>query len=182
MKRFRYGICLAFLLALFPLKGAAQQLGTVIVAACGTAPAGFTAGVILIDRNGLLCTSGTGSGTVTQGTSPWVVASNATSAARTARGTTITTGGTSQTLVAANASRKGFTIQNPCSLTTQGIAAAESLFINFTSAATVNTSANAVELTPCASYSEGLNGGAVTQEAITGVSATTGHIVYIKEF
>lgn len=111
-----------------------------------------------------------------------LLVSNLIAASRTARGTTITAGGTSQTLMASNGSRKGFTIQNPCSATTQGIVTVESLFINFTSAATVNTSANVAELPPCSSYSEGLNGGVVTQETITIIGATTSHIIYAKEF
>lgn len=100
----------------------------------------------------------------------------------TARGGAITLGGTSQTLMAANASRVAFTIQNPCSATEQGIATAEDLFINITSAATVSTNANLAVLPPCSSFSWGLNGGTISQAAITVNAASTSHIWYAKEF
>lgn len=164
------GLALAF----FSYPSLAQNNTARVVTTCGTVSPFPTAGqpaYLTVDVNGKLCDTGTSSNSLPAYNAP-----------RTARGTTITAGGTSQTLMAANSSRKGFEIQNPCSSTTQNIPAAESLFINFTSAATVNTSANGVELAPCASYSEGLNGGAVSQEAITVIGATTGHIIYAKEF
>lgn len=104
------------------------------------------------------------------------------SVSATARGSAIVTGGTAQTLVAANTSRKAIVIENPCSSTTQGIATAESIFINFTSAASVSSSANAAEIAPCSQYALGLNGGVVTPELISIIAATTGHIIYAKEF
>lgn len=100
----------------------------------------------------------------------------------TARGGAITTGGTSQTLMAANAARKAFTIQNPCTAAEQGIATAENLYINITSAATVSTNVNLAVLAPCAEYSMGFSGGGVSQAAITVIGATTAHIWYAKEF
>lgn len=103
-------------------------------------------------------------------------------ATATARGLAITTGGTSQTLIAANASRKAFTIQNPCSASEQGIATAEDLAINLTSASTLTTSANLAVLAPCASFSMGITAGLVSTELVTGIAATTSHVVYIKEF
>lgn len=100
----------------------------------------------------------------------------------TARGGSITLGGTSQTLLAANASRKAFTVQNPCLATEQGIATAENLYINITSAATVSTNANLAVLPPCSAFSIGITAGVLTQEAVTVISATTSHIFYAKEF
>lgn len=103
-------------------------------------------------------------------------------ASATARGGSITTGGTSQTLMAANTSRKGFIVQNPCSATEQGIAAAENLYINLTSAATVSTNANLAVLPPCSSFSMGITAGVVSTELVTVIAATTGHIWLAKEF
>lgn len=100
----------------------------------------------------------------------------------TARGITLTTGGTDQTIAAANASRKGLVIQNPCSLTTQGIAAAESVFVNINAAATVTGNGNFAELGPCQSVTLTITPGQVDQEAVHVNAATTGHVIYAKEF
>lgn len=93
------------------------------------------------------------------------------------RSGSISTGGTAQTLAAINTSRKRIIIENPCSLTSQGIAAAESLFINFTSAAAANSTS--VELAPCGSYDSG--SGPVTGELISVLGATTAHKWIAKE-
>lgn len=100
----------------------------------------------------------------------------------TARGTTITVGGTSQTLAAANPLRRSLVIQNPCSAASQGIAAAENIVINLTSAATINGSGNFAELPPCYSMTLRVADGVINQELITVNAATTGHIIYAKEF
>lgn len=94
------------------------------------------------------------------------------------RGGSITTGGTSQTLAAANTARRRIVIQNPCTTTGQNIAAAESVFINFTSAASA-TAGTSFELAPCGSYDSGT--GPVTTELITVVGATTSHKFVAKE-
>lgn len=90
----------------------------------------------------------------------------------------VATGGTSQTLTIINASRKRIVIENPCSITTQNIAATENLFLNFTSAAST-TSGSSIELLPCGSYDSGP--GPVTTELITVNAATTGHQYTAKE-
>lgn len=91
---------------------------------------------------------------------------------------TISVGGTSQQLAAANASRRRLIIQNPCSSTTQGIATAESLFINFVSvAAATGTS---FELTACGSFDMG--SGPSSGEIVNVIAATTGHKYIAKEW
>ena len=99
-------------------------------------------------------------------------------AAGTNRGGTITAGGTSQTLAAANANRRRLLIENPCSATTQGIGAAEPLFINFTSAASVSNG-QSIELAPCGSY-DSASGPAPT-ELISVNATTTSHQYMARE-
>lgn len=94
------------------------------------------------------------------------------------RSSTIATGGTSQTLAAVNATRKQLIIQNPCTAAEQGIATAEDLAINFTSAASVTGGASII-LAPCGSYDSGI--GPVTTELVTVVAATTAHKFIAKE-
>lgn len=94
------------------------------------------------------------------------------------RGGSITLGGTSQTAVTANTSRRRLVVQNACTATGEGIAAAESIFINFTSAASA-TAGTSIELVPCGSYDSGA--GPVTTELVTIVSATTSHKYIAKE-
>lgn len=89
----------------------------------------------------------------------------------------MTAGGTSQTLAAVNASRRRLIIQNPCTAAGQGVTA-ESLYINFTSAAAVD-GGTSVELAPCGSFDS--NAGPVSTEAITVNAATTGHKWIAKE-
>lgn len=94
------------------------------------------------------------------------------------RSGSISVGGTSQTLAASNANRKRIVIQNPCTATSQGIATAENLFLNFTSAATT-AGGNSIELQACGSYDSGL--GPVTTEQINVIAATTNHKYVAKE-
>jgi hypothetical protein len=95
------------------------------------------------------------------------------------RSTTITVGGTSQQLAPINANRKRIYVENPATAAGQGgIAAAESLFINFTTAAGVNNGTS-VELLPGGIFDSG--SGPVTTEAITVNAATTGHAFIAKE-
>lgn len=100
----------------------------------------------------------------------------------TSRGITLTTGGTDQTIAAANATRKVLVIQNPCVAVSQGIAAAESVFVNIGAAASLTSNANFAELPACASVTLMVGPGLVDQEAIHVNAATTGHIIYAKEF
>lgn len=100
----------------------------------------------------------------------------------TARGISLTTGGVDQTIAAASATRKALVIQNPCSATSQGIAAAENVFVNINAAATVSTNVNFAELAPCQSVTLMISPGYVDQEAIHVIAATTGHVIYAKEF
>lgn len=90
----------------------------------------------------------------------------------------ITVGGTSQTLAAINAARKRILVTNPCTATSQNIATAESLFINFTSAASP-TAGGSIELSPCGSYDSGSS--VVTTELIAVNAATTAHKWTAKE-
>ncbi len=94
------------------------------------------------------------------------------------RSIALTTGGTSQQIAAANNARKRIIIMNPCTLTSQGIAVAENIFVNFTTAASA-TAGNSFELQPCGSYDSGQ--GPVTTEAVNVVAATTGHLIVSKE-
>lgn len=93
------------------------------------------------------------------------------------RSGSITLGGTAQTLAAINTARKRILIENPCTATSQGIATAESLFINFTSAAAANSTS--IELTSCGSYDSGP--GPVTTELISVIAPTTAHKWVAKE-
>lgn len=80
-------------------------------------------------------------------------------------------GGTSQTLNAVNAARAKLIIQNPVSATEQGIATAENLYINFTSAAGATN--GSIILIPGQMFT--LSGTLITGELITVNAATTGH-------
>ena len=90
----------------------------------------------------------------------------------------IAAGGTAQTLAAVNAARKRIFIQNPSTIAGQNIAALERLFINFTTAAGVDTGAS-IELQPGQSFDTGAGG--VTSELISVNAATTGHRWIAKE-
>ena len=94
------------------------------------------------------------------------------------RSGSITTGGTSQQLAAINANRKRIIIENPASATGQNIATAESLFINFTTAAGVNNGTS-IELIPGGTFDSG--SGPVSTQAITVNAATIGHVYIAKE-
>ena len=94
------------------------------------------------------------------------------------RSGSITTGGTSQTLMSSNNQRRRFIVCNPATPTGQNITPAESIFINFTSAAGVNNG-TALEILPGSWYDSGI--GIVTPEAITINAATTGHVFIAKE-
>jgi archaellin len=93
------------------------------------------------------------------------------------RSGSITTGGTAQTLAAVNASRRYLLVQNPLSATTQGIATAESLFINFTTTAVAGEPS--IELAPGDIFV--MEGSAVSTELVSVIAATTGHKWTAKE-
>lgn len=95
------------------------------------------------------------------------------------RSTFVVTGGTSQTLAPANPTRRRIFIENPCSLTTQGIAGAETLFINFGVAASA-TAGTSIEIATCGSYDSGP--GLAPQEAINVTALTTNHKFTAKEW
>lgn len=95
------------------------------------------------------------------------------------RGGTVTTGGTSQTLMSANPNRVRVMIENPCSITSQGIAATENLFINFEGVAASTSNGKSIELQPCGSWDSGA--GPVSSGAMTINAATTGHQFLAKE-
>lgn len=94
------------------------------------------------------------------------------------RSSAVVLGGTSQTLMAADATRTRFIIENPVTAVGQGIAAAESLYINFTSAAGVNDGTS-FEVSPGGSFDSGA--GPVSTEKITVNAATTNHRYIAKE-
>lgn len=85
--------------------------------------------------------------------------------------------GIAQTLMAANASRKSFFIQNPSTAKGQGIAAAESMFINYTSAAEVEDGVS-IEVLPGDSVPIGP---VVSTELISVEATTLGHRYIARE-
>lgn len=87
------------------------------------------------------------------------------------RSGTVATGGTSQTLAVANSTRMRLIIENPCAQT-------ESLFFNFTTAASTSAGSS-IELAPCGSYDSA--GAPVSTEAITVTAATSAHPFIAKE-
>ena len=121
-----------------------------------------------IDSNGNLNVTGTVSGAGYSGTF-------------TDDSGTIATGGASQTLAAANANRKYLVISNPPDAASQGIATAEKICVNFTSAASL-TSAGSFCLGPGVTWVMGGPGGFVSTELVTVIGATTGHIYTAKEY
>lgn len=121
-----------------------------------------------VDANGNLAVTGTVSNTGVSGTmTDW--------------SSTITLGGSSQTLAAANATRKYLMISNPPDAASQGIATAEKLCVNFTSAASL-TAAGSVCLNPGVTMVMSAVGGFVSTELVTVIGATTGHIYTAKEY
>jgi hypothetical protein len=89
--------------------------------------------------------------------------------ALTNRSGTISVGGTSEVLAAANATRSYLLIQNPSTAAGQGIATAESLYINFGAAAGIDDGTS-FELTPGGSLE--LQGPFISSDSIN-VNATT---------
>lgn len=92
------------------------------------------------------------------------------SGAFTDRSGSIAAGGTSQLLAAANANRKRLIVQNPSD-------SPESIFINFTAAATVT--GNSLEILAGEMYDTA--GGPITTEAVNVIAATTGTKFTAKE-
>jgi hypothetical protein len=97
------------------------------------------------------------------------------------RSGSVTTGGTSQQAAAANGSRKRLIILNPSDPTGQNIATIESLFVNFGTAAALNTggAGASLEIPPGASLD--LNNGTIVSSAVNVTAATTGHYFIVKE-
>lgn len=93
------------------------------------------------------------------------------------RSGSIASGGVSQTLAVANTSRRRLFIMNPATATSQNIATAESLFVNFGTAAALNSTS--MEITPGGSYDS--EAGPVTTQSITVISTTAGHLFVAKE-
>jgi len=117
---------------------------------------------------------------VTQGASPWVTQRQNARIIGTDRGGTITVGGTSKTLAAVNLARNALVIANPSTAAAQGIATAESLFVNLTAAATL-TGANFAEIVPGGRLSLGIEG-VVDTSLVTIIGATTAHRYYAMEW
>lgn len=80
-------------------------------------------------------------------------------------------------LMAANGSRNYLLIQNPSTAALQGIAVAESAFIDLSGAASVG--GNSIEIQPGGSFT--MEGTAVSTQAVSVISATTNHRVIAKE-
>lgn len=94
------------------------------------------------------------------------------------RSSTITVGGTSQQLAASNSSRRRIIIMNPSDAAGQGIAVAESLYINFGAAAGINNG-TAIELNPGSWWDSGI--GPAPTDQINVNAATAGHVYIAKE-
>ena len=148
----------------------AQVAQSLVTQTCGALPTGLSFPV------------GQGRAQVEDSNGNGCSASTAIAVTATSRGITLTLGGTSQQIMAVNAGRHGFLIQNPCTATEQGIATAENAYVNFTAAAATNTNVNTAVLSPCSSFSMGIDGPYIDTEAINVNAATTGHIIYAKEF
>lgn len=95
------------------------------------------------------------------------------------RGGAMIAGGASQPLAPANALRKSIYIENPGTAAGQGIAAAESLYINFTAAAGVDNGTS-FEIFP-GGYWPPSSYNTVTTEQINVNAATIGHRYIAKE-
>lgn len=175
MKRCFLALCGAFFL-FAGLPAYAQGIISIRpVAACGsTSPfpafvaAGNGYGFLLQDLNGNLCTSGSSSGGTT--TAPTFVAPSI--GAATDRSGSITTGGTAQQITGPNTARKRLIVQNPCSATTQNIAATENLYVRYTTG-NASASGGSFELLPCSTFDTGP--GPVASAAVTVFAATTAH-------
>lgn len=83
----------------------------------------------------------------------------------------IATGGTDQTQLAAASYRTNVWVENYCSATTENIAAAESLWVNFGAAAAVGVG---FEIAPCGSVTF-TNNNYPTTQALHLFAATTAH-------
>lgn len=128
----------AFMLPWSAMPAMAQAENGIVVATCGTST--YIVGTtrpITLDATGRICfVTGGGGGAVA-----------ATPAAFTGL-YAITTGGTPQQLAAANEVSNDCVIQNPTTATQQNIGAAESLFVNFVTAATLLSGGTTIELAP----------------------------------
>lgn len=141
-----------------------------LVTNCHPSPA-YASGTYVplsVDLDGNTCQSGAGTVTLTTVTS-------------TSRGGSIATGGTSQTLMLANAGRHGCFIQNPLSAADEGIATAETIYLNFASTAAAPASTS-IGLAPGQSFVCDVTAGFVEAEQINVVGATTGHLYVAFEF
>lgn len=92
----------------------------------------------------------------------------------------LTLGGTAQNAIASNAARKACTIQNPLTSTDQGIATAESLYVNFGGAAAAASTSFVV--LPGQSISCAPSGNTVITAAVSVVAATTAHKIIVVEY
>lgn len=90
----------------------------------------------------------------------------------TPRSGSITVGATSQQLMAANPKRKYFIIENPSTLTGQGIAGAELLFISFGAASAGINNGTAIEIGLGGVYEQTAF---ISTDAIQVNATTTGH-------
>ena len=139
-----------------------------VVSACGTPGRTYTAGtpgVITLDTNGNLCFSGGGGGGAI------IVVPPASTPAAFSGAYTIAAGTTAQQLEAASGITNSCSIVNPSTSTEQGIATAESLFVNFVTTATLLSGGTTIELLP----GTGIGCPPRMTTAISVNATTTGH-------
>lgn len=137
-----------------------------VVSACGTPGRTYTAGtpgVITMDTNGNICFDSGGGAIIVN--PPSVTPAAFTGAY------SITLGATAQQLAAPAEISNNCVVQNPSTAAAQGIGAAESLFVNFVTTATLLSGGTTIELLP--GVAVGCPG--KTLLAISVNATTTGH-------
>lgn len=99
--------------------------------------------------------------------------------ALTDRSGTLTLGASSQVIMPANATRKAFNIYNPSTAALQAIAVAESIFIKFGAAATID--GKSYEILPGGSFDSATFGNFVSNQTINLIATTIGHTFAASE-
>jgi hypothetical protein len=169
MKKFLF-----IVLALFGIAGAAhaqQPAQALVVSSCGSASyVAATYGILTMDTTGKLCngSSGGGGGSVTQGTSPWVVGAPA-AAARNFPGCTV--GISSAQCLAAATATQFVQIQNTSASATVACAWGVVAVLN---------SKTAVQLAAGQSASWGINTGGVPNEALNCIASGASTPLYLE--
>ena len=168
-------MCPAFTQGFFPVLVMGNQSLTVI----GTSAGVVQVPVMILNTfvDPMLWTVGnpviTGAVTVTG-----VVSAAPQTGVYTNKSASLAAAGVSQALAVANGGRKRLFIQNPSTAAGQGIAAAESVFLNFTSAANVNDGVS-FELLAGQSFDTGV--GPISTELVNFNATTIAHRIVCKE-